>query len=207
MNIDRIPVGIWRRDDELVLASTSQTRRLLLEAAGLPVKAVAPDVDERALEAGEEHLPAVLAQKLAAAKAEAVSDQYPDRIVVGADQVLALGETIFHKPEDEQAAKAHLSRLQGRSHQLHSAVAVVSSGRTEVIIESATLTMRELDQTAIDHYVDAAGDHVRTSVGGYQLEGLGIHLFERVDGDHTTILGLPMLSLLAQLRRLGALAF
>ncbi|MFE1597697.1 Maf family protein [Methylobacterium sp. ID0610] len=191
----------WRGPAPLLLASASATRRALLEAAGLPVETRAAGIDERALEAGHRGAPADLALALAAAKCEAVARTAPGRVVVGADQVLDLDGTVFHKPADAAAAHAHLTRLQGRTHALHSAVAVAVGGHVvERFVETARLRMRPLDGAAIGAYLAAAGPAVTTSVGAYQLEGLGIHLFARIEGDHSTILGLPLLPLLAILR-------
>ncbi len=201
--------GVWRADaPPLVLASTSRTRLDLLAGAGLHPETLAPAVDERAVEARlAEADPIDLAQALAAAKAEAVAARRPDAIVIGADQVLACEGTTFHKPADRDAARVQLARLQGRTHALHSGVALVREGVTHRFCASALLTMRALSDEEIELYVAQAGERVRTSVGAYQLEGLGIHLFERIEGDHTTILGLPLLPLLARLRGWGLLAF
>lgn len=202
--------GVWRGPEPLVLASGSRTRRQLLEAAGLAFDVLAPDVDERALQAGwmaEGLSPAALAGRLAAAKALAVSAGRPDAVVIGADQVLACDGEVFAKAPDLASAKAQLLRLAGRTHALHSAVAVASGPDiVDAFVGEARLTMRALDEAAIDRYVAAAGSAVLRSVGGYEIEGLGIHLFERVEGEHAAILGLPMLRLLAGLRRLGRLA-
>jgi len=199
----------WRGNVPLILASTSRTRQALLADAAVPFEAVAPEVDEREVEAACAGLaPADLARRLAAAKAEAVARRHPGRIVVGADQVLDLDGVVFHKPADAQGARAHLARLQGRTHALHSAVAIARDGATEGFVETARLTMRPLDAERIAAYVALAGEaRVTASVGAYQLEGLGIHLFERIEGDHTTILGLPLLPLLARLRMLAMLSF
>ncbi|KOX41821.1 MULTISPECIES: Maf family nucleotide pyrophosphatase [Methylobacterium] len=198
----------WTGPDPLLLASTSPTRRLLLESAALPVETAAPDVDERALEAGCAGLsPPDLALVLARAKAESVAARHPGRIVIGADQVLDLDGTVFHKPADAQAARAQLARLSGRTHALHSAV-VLAGAVQDAFVETARLTLRPLDERAIAAYVGCAGEaRVRSSVGGYQLEGPGIHLFESVVGDHSTVLGLPLLPLLARLRGAGVLDF
>ena len=203
-----MPRSPWLRPDPLVLASTSPTRRLLLDSAALPVDCVAPDVDERALEAACLGLsPPDLALHLARAKADSVATRYPGRIVLGADQVLDLDGTVFHKPMDEAEARAQLARLSGRTHALHAAIALAGDVR-DGFVETARLTLRPLDATAIAAYVDCAGaDRVRSSVGGYQLEGPGIHLFESVAGDHSTVLGLPLLPLLARLRAAGCLEF
>lgn len=199
---------LWLAPAPLLLASASATRRDLLASAGLPVETEPARIDERALEAeGGEIVPADLARSLARAKAEEVAARHPGRVVIGADQVLECEGRIFHKPADLKAAHAHLARLQGRTHQLHSAVAILRDGRAEDFAETARLTMRPLDAEAIDAYLRLAGVAVTTSVGAYQLEGLGIHLFERVEGDHSTILGLPLTPLLARLRGMGLLAF
>ena len=202
------PIALWRGAAPLVLASTSPTRRALLAGAGLAAETAAPGVDERAVEAATAGLaPEALAMRLAAAKAGAVAGTHPGRIVVGADQVLALDGEVFHKPRDAGAARAQIGRLQGRTHALHSAVAIAADGAVETFVETARLTMRALDPGAIAAYVALAGEvRVTASVGAYQLEGLGIHLFERVEGDHATVLGLPLLPLLSRLRARGLLS-
>jgi septum formation protein len=203
-----MPRSPWLRPDPLLLASTSPTRRLLLESAALPVETASPDVDERAVEASSQGLsPPELALRLARAKAEAVAARHPGRVVIGADQVLELDGTVFHKPRDAAEARAQLARLAGRTHALHSAV-TLAGACDDAFVETARLTVRPLDARAIAAYVDCAGeDTVRASVGGYQLEGPGIHLFESVTGDHATVLGLPLLPLLARLRAAGYLDF
>ncbi|WP_428032171.1 Maf family protein [Ancylobacter sp.] len=201
--------GLWRGAAPLVLASKSQARRALLEAAQLPFEAAGVAVDERAIEAQavrEGAAPPLVALILARAKALVGSAASPGRLVIGADQTLALGSEAFHKPVDRAGAKAQIAALACRTHALHSALAVARDG--EVLfetVETAHLTMRPLDETALDAYLAVAGEAVLSSVGGYQLEGLGIHLFERVEGDHSVILGLPLLPLLAFLRRRGDL--
>lgn len=203
-----MPRSPWLRPDPLLLASTSPTRRLLLESAALPVETAAPDVDERAVEASSQDLsPPDLALRLARAKADAVAARHPGRVVLGADQVLELDGTVFHKPRDADEARAQLARLAGRTHALHSAVALAGA-LDDGFVETARLTIRPLDARAIAAYVACAGeDRVRASVGGYQLEGPGIHLFESVAGDHSTVLGLPLLPLLTRLREAGYLDF
>ena len=202
--------SLWSRSSPLLLASTSTTRRLLLVGAGLAVECEAPGVDERALEAETQELsPAELALALAKAKALAVAARRPDGIVIGADQVLSSDGEMFHKPQDLSEAERQIGRLSGRTHCLHSAVAIAEGGViVDGFVEEARLTMRGLDPRAIRHYVEVAGiERVTASVGGYQLEGLGIHLFSRIEGDHSTILGLPLLPLLERLRARGCLAF
>lgn len=200
---------LWRGGAPLVLASKSAARRALLEVARLPYEAISVEVDERALEAAEVEKgadPAGVATVLARAKALAGSAVRSGRLVIGADQTLALGSEAFHKPADRAAARLQLERLSGGTHALHSALALVRDG--EVLFEtvdSAYLSMRGLSAPALDAYLAAAGDSVLGSVGGYQLEGLGIHLFERVAGDHSVILGLPLLPLLSFLRHRGDL--
>lgn len=194
---------LWRGTAPLLLASKSAARRALLEAARLPFETMSVDVDERAVEAGApESGPRDVARLLAREKALAGSRLRPDALVIGADQTLALGDEGFHKPTDRAAAKAQLGRLAGRTHALHSAVALARGGNVVFeVVEAAHLAMRALDASSLEAYLDAAGDAVLGSVGGYQLEGLGIHLFERIEGAHSVILGLPMLPLLDFLRK------
>jgi len=202
--------ALWTPAEKLLLASTSATRLALLVSAGLPVETQAPGVDERAVEAGaaREGLDAIaLAARLADEKALAVSRRHPERVVLGADQVLACEGEVFHKPAGRADAEAQLGRLAGRRHDLHSAGSLAIGGQVvERFSRSAHLTMRPLTEEGIALYLDLAGPEVLRSVGVYQLEGIGVHLFEAVEGDHSTILGLPLLPLLAALRRLGCLA-
>jgi septum formation protein len=201
-------MSLWRPAEPLLLASRSQVRRAMIEAAGIPVAVDPADVDERAIEtrAGVAH-PGEAARLLAGEKARAVSARSPSRLVVGADQTLALGERRFSKPADRAAAREQLRALAGRGHELHAAVAVARDG--EILFSQvavARLTMRPLSERFLDLYLDAAGASVMQSVGGYQLEHLGVQLFERIEGDHFTILGLPLFALLDFLRHDGCLA-
>lgn len=199
---------LWLADQPLVLASRSDVRGKLLAAAGLWFEIRPAELDERALEVEMGHPePVVAAQLLARAKARAVSTQQPGQLVLGADQTLARGSERFSKPADRATAAEQLRRLRGGTHELHSAIALVRDG--EVVfehIDSARLTMRDFSDEFIATYLDAAGSSASASVGGYQLEGIGVHLFERVEGDYFTILGLPLLPLLGFLRRNGWVA-
>jgi septum formation protein len=193
---------IWRGSQPLILASQSRARRMLLANAGLQCEAIPAEIDERAIQqqSGLQR-PADVAALLALEKARAVATIHPNRIVLGADQTLALGDRLFNKPAGRIEAAAQLRALSGKTHELHSAMALVGDGGTLYQGTSvARMTMRSLGDEGIDKYLDAAGAAVTTSVGAYQLEGLGVHLFERIEGDHFTILGLPLLLLLPVLR-------
>lgn len=193
---------IWRGKEPLVLASQSSARKMLMSNAGIDFEAVPADIDERAVQKDSRlNAPAEIAKLLAREKALFVSRQQPGRIVVGADQTLALGPRLFSKPAGRGQAAAQLRELAGNRHELHSAVAVARDGKLLFDdVSVARMTMRQLDEHEIERYLDQAGAAVTTSVGAYQLEGLGVNLFERIEGDHFTILGLPLLSLLAFLR-------
>jgi septum formation protein len=198
---------IWRGKQPPVLASQSRARQMLLANAGISFDAVPADIDERALQKNSGLVaPGEIAGLLAREKASFVSAKYPGRYVIGADQTLALGSRLFSKPAGRAQAAEQLRLLAGHAHELHSAVAVARDGKmlfSEVSI--ARMTMRQLSGEEIRTYLDSAGDAVTTSVGAYQLEGLGVQLFERIEGDHFTILGLPLLPLLVFLRGQGLL--
>jgi septum formation protein len=198
---------LWRAARPLLLASKSVARRAMLEAAGVPVEIEPASIDERAIEArGGLNDAGAAAALLAREKAKAVAAGHPERVVIGADQTLALGELRFSKAADRKAARAQLVALRGQTHSLHSAVAVIRGGAIAFEhVDVARLTMRAFSDAFLENYLDAAGDAVTASVGGYQLEGLGVQLFERIEGDHFTILGLPLLPLLEWLRRSGLL--
>jgi len=193
----------------LVLASASPSRRAMLQAAGLDCVIDPPAVDEdsikqamRADGAG----PADVAEALAEMKAKQVSRRHPNAMVVGADQMLECGTVWFDKPVDRDHARGHLQALRGKSHRLIASVVVVQNeARQWHFNGSVTLTMRPFSDGFLDDYLDRAGDRVLTSVGAYQLEGLGAQLFNKVDGDYFTVLGLPLLPLLDYLRTRGIL--
>jgi len=198
---------LWLAPSPALLASKSAVRRQMLEAAGVPVEVRPADIDERAIEqdAGTANSGRIAAL-LAAAKAVAAGQGTPDRLVIAADQTLACEGRVFHKPENRAAARRQLAALRGRTHTLTAAVAVhVAGAVTFEHADSVHLTMRAFSDAFLDRYLDEAGDRVLQSVGGYQLEGLGIQLFERIEGDYFTILGLPLLPLLGYLRQAGFL--
>jgi septum formation protein len=198
----------WRGSLPLVLASQSKARQMLLANAGISFEAIPADIDERAIQQNSAlAAPGDIAGLLAREKALAVSRQQDRQFVVGADQTLALGHLMFNKPAGRAQALLQLKQLAGHSHELHSAIAVARAGK--VLFEHvavARMTMRKLSEDEMAAYLDAAGAGVTSSVGAYQLEGLGVHLFERIEGDHFTILGLPLLPLLAFLRSQDLLA-
>ena len=202
--------SLWLAADPLLLASGSTTRRDMLVAAGIPVEIVRPDIDERAVEApllAGGSPPAAVAAALACAKALAVSQRNPGRIVLGADQTLTCDGVAFHKPPTLMAAADQIAALAGRTHELHSAFVLARDGAPAIEgIAVARLTMRGLSADFIIGYLDQAGNAALSSVGGYQIEASGAQLFERIEGDHFTILGLPLFAVLAGLRDLGALA-
>lgn len=195
--------------EALILASASAVRLRLLQAAGLRPSVIVSDIDEAAvrhvlLTSDPPSDPADIADVLARAKAEDVSGRNRHAHVIGADQVLALDSQVFEKPRDIAAARETLRALSGRDHELHCAVTLAEDG--EVVwsyVDTAVLRIRPLSRDAIEDYLAKAGPAVLHSVGAYQLEGLGVNLFDRIEGDYFTILGLPLLPLLAQLRMRG----
>ncbi|MGD9543958.1 MAG: Maf family protein [Methylocystis sp.] len=195
----------WRESAPLILASKSAGRRLALLNSGVPFESIPADVDERAIEANLGGADAdAIALALARAKALAISAN--GRLVLGADQVASCDGRIFGKPANMADAGALLRFLSGRRHRLHSAMALARDGA--VIFETvglADLTMRTLSDAFIAAYLEAVGEQALTSAGAYQIEGLGAQLFSNVEGDHWTIMGLPLLALLDALRREGAL--
>lgn len=195
--------------EQLILASGSPFRRAMLESAGIAITAIPAEIDERAVEAtltGSGASPEDVALVLAEAKAVDVSEKNPDTLVLGCDQTLSLGDDVFHKPKDMEAARRHLLKLSGKTHQLNSAAVFVRGGQTLWrTVDVASLTMRQLDPGFIGRHLARVGDKALQSVGSYQIEGEGIQLFEAIEGDYFTIVGLPLLPVLAELRRLGAI--
>jgi septum formation protein len=193
---------LWLGKHPLILASQSRARKTLLANAGLEFEVMTADIDERAIQqAAKLSTPGDIAGLLAREKALWVSSRRSGQFVIGADQTLALGPRLFNKPAGRAEARAQLRALAGHGHELHSAVAVALDGAILFAdVWMARMFMRPLGEAEIDIYLDTAGEAVTTSVGAYQLEGLGVHLFERIEGDHFTILGLPLLPLLAFLR-------
>lgn len=193
----------------LILASKSASRRALMTGAGLDYEAVTANIDERAVEepllARGAH-PDEVARGLAEAKALAVSEQHPDAFVIGSDQTLSLGERIFHKPRNMAEAADHIRAFSGQTHHLNCGVAIARNGNVEWSdVSIARMTMRPISEAFLSRYLDLSGEGILQSVGAYQFEGPGVQLFDRIEGDYFTILGLPMLTLLAGLRTLGAI--
>ncbi len=193
----------------LILASRSAARRAMLSAAGLSFEVVAPTLDEEAakveLRSGGA-TPRDQALQLAERKALSVSGQHRG-LVIGADQMLAEGGRVFDKPASMEQAREQLRALSGHTHELLTAAAIAREG--EIIwgaLDASRLTMRSLSDAFIDDYLARAGDAATRSVGAYQLEGIGVQFFEHIDGDYFSILGLPLLPLLAFLREQGAVA-
>ena len=201
-------MSLWLSPQPLVLASKSDVRGKMLAAIGLRFEIRPAQIDERAVEAEADLADAAaVARLLARAKAEAVARSLPGRVVLGADQTLACGAKRFSKPASRAEAVEQLRALRGRTHELNSGLALVRDGAVLFdCVDSARLTMRDFSDAFLNDYLDIAGDGALMSVGGYQIEGAGVHLFERIEGDYFTILGLPLLPLLAFLRREGFVA-
>ena len=199
---------LWRGENPLILASQSHARQTLLAHAGIAFEAIPANIDERGIQARSGvSAPGDIARLLAEAKALAVSSRRAGHVVVGADQTLALAQRLFSKPNGRAQAAEQLRALAGKTHELFSGVAVALDDRIMYAhVAVARLTMRPLSENDIAAYLDAAGDIVTSSVGAYQLERFGVHLFEHIDGDHFTILGLPLLPLIGFLRSQSWLA-
>jgi septum formation protein len=182
----------------------------MLEAAGLAFRVTPADVDEAAIKDGllrsGSDLPGI-ARALAVAKAEAVSGLLPDALVIGADQVLACGRQLFNKPVSIAEAREQLVHLRGKTHELHTAVALAGTGQARWShLETAALTMRPFTDRFLAQYLERLGERVRLTVGAYAVEGPGIQLFDRIEGDMFAVIGLPLLPLLSELRARGAVA-
>ena len=181
----------------------------MLTNAGLDISAEPAQIDERLVETPllkSDLEPGDIAQVLAEAKAQDVSSRNPDTLIIGCDQTLSLDGKIFHKPKDMKQARQHLLSFSGKTHQLNSGITIVLNSNTLWRhVSVADMTMRSLKPAFIGQYLAKAGDRVLKSVGAYQIEGVGIQLFDRVDGDYFTIVGLPLLPLLNELRNLGAI--
>jgi septum formation protein len=181
----------------------------MLAAAGVHFTVQAADVDEPAIRARMRKVdanvePKRIAAVLAAAKAEDVSGKKSGSLIIGADQVLALDRELLSKAPSLAAAREALRKLRGRTHELHSAVAFAENGKiTWAHVGTARLTMRDFSDAFLDDYLLRAGDRVGHSVGAYELEGLGVQLFDKIEGDYFTVLGLPLLPVLAELRQRG----
>ena len=187
----------------VILASGSESRRRLLSAAGIEAKACKPNVDEEAMKAAfrAEGL-TVRDQAMQLAEMKAIKVSQRERgLVIGGDQMLALGDMAFDKPKDMEAARQHLRKLSGKDHILETAIVVCEDGAPVWRhLSRPRLTMRPLSEEFIDQYVERVGEPLLATVGAYQLEGLGAQLFSRVEGDYFSILGLPLLPLLDYLR-------
>lgn len=189
---------------ELILASSSASRQMLMRNAGLTFSAIPADIDERALDEQLERdgaSPEEVALELARAKALAIGALYPEALVLGCDQTMALGARVYHKPKTMAEAEAHLLSLSGKVHRLNSAAVLVRHGEVVWrIVSSAELTVRTLSAEFVSRHLQRVGEKALSSVGAYQLEGEGIQLFTSIEGDYFTILGLPLLPLLSKLR-------
>ncbi|MCZ7932888.1 Maf-like protein [Agrobacterium leguminum] len=189
---------------ELILASSSASRQMLMRNAGLTFSAFPADIDERALDEQLERdgaSPEEVALELAKAKALAVGALYPEALVLGCDQTMALGARVYHKPKTMAEAEAHLLSLSGKVHRLNSAAVLVRHGEVVwQIVSSAELTVRTLSAEFVSRHLQRVGEKALSSVGAYQLEREGIQLFTSIEGDYFTILGLPLLPLLSKLR-------
>ena len=191
----------------IVLASKSASRRAMLDAAGVPYESVPADIDERALEAGlPGHGPARVAGALAQAKALAVAQAHPRRLVLGSDSLVAVDGRRFDKPASREHAGEHLRFFSGRTMELHSAAALARGGSVVWChSDVARLKVRDLSEDFIADYLDHEWPAVAGCVGVFRIEARGVQLFERIEGDHFTVLGMPLLPVLGALRDLGEL--
>ena len=200
--------GLTHEQKDIILASASMSRARLLSNAGLTFETQPADLDEKPIKDSckSSGVSAIdTATKLAEQKALTVSHMNPTALVIGADQILDLDGTWFDKPKDLNHARQHLLSLRGRTHVLATAITLARDGRCIWHDQIApSLTMRPFSDAFLERYLDTCGDAILSSVGAYHLEGSGAHLFSRIDGDFFSILGLPLISLLAILRELGA---
>jgi septum formation protein len=190
---------------EIILASASGARAAILASAGIRFRQQPSRLNE-----AEEHnhfaggtSPQEVAKTLARLKAGSVLETEPSAIIIGADQVLSIGNEILQKPTSQEQAREQLKMLRGRTHQLHSAAVLLCKGHAASFCDTAIMTVRDFSDSFLDWYLETAGEGVLTSVGSYHIEGLGIHLFSEIRGDYFTILGLPVLPVLEELRRLS----
>jgi len=194
---------------QIILASKSQYRAELLTNAGVAFSAESANIDEREVEAPlieAEMGGADVAEVLAIAKAMDVSGRNPDAYVIGSDQTLSFEGELLHKPKDMAEARQRLLDLSGKSHELNSSVAIIRNGENIwTYTETSIITFRQLDPGFVGRHVAEVGDKILSSVGAYQIEGKGVQLFEKIQGDFFSIMGLPLLPLLAELRRLELL--
>ncbi|WP_288426633.1 Maf-like protein [uncultured Agrobacterium sp.] len=194
---------------ELILASSSASRQMLMRNAGLDFSSIPADIDERSIDArlaDEGAAPETIAVELAKAKTLAVSLLHPSAFVIGSDQTMSLGSRIYHKPKDMDEAHANLMSLSGKTHRLNCGAAIAQNGKIIWdIVTVADMTVRNLDKDFVTRHLERVGPKVLSSVGAYQLEGEGIQLFTSIEGDYFTILGLPLLPLLTKLRMLGVI--
>ena len=195
--------------NQIILASKSQYRAELLTNAGVAFSAESANIDEREVEAPlieAEMGGADVAEVLAIAKAMDVSGRNPDAYVIGSDQTLSFEGELLHKPKDMAEARQRLLDLSGKSHELNSSVAIIRNGaHIWTYTETSIITFRQLDPGFVGRHVAEVGDKILSSVGAYQIEGKGVQLFEKIKGDFFSIMGLPLLPLLAELRRLELL--
>ncbi len=194
---------------DIILASGSRHRADILDRAGVVFSQIPSTLDERAIEApleGADVLPEDRAGILAEAKAVDVSEQHTGSFVIGCDQILSLDGEVLHKVADMEAARRRLLALSGKKHMLHSAVVLVRNGETLWRhVEPCAMIMRDLDPAFVGRHLAETGETILSSVGAYQIEGRGAHLFEKIEGDVFSIMGLPLLPLLAALRENGAI--
>lgn len=190
---------------EVILASGSAARAAILAGAGIRFRQQASMIDEE-----EEHRqiagtasPSEVALHLARLKADAVLEREPGAIVIGGDQILAIGNEILQKPCSREEAREQLKKLRGRTHELHTAAVVVSKSHAASFVDIATMKVRDFSDKFLDCYLEMCGEAILTSVGAYHIEGLGVLLFSEIKGDYFTILGLPVLPVLEELRRLS----